>query len=193
GPPGGRPAAGPAGGGRGGLDRGDHAAGHEAGGPHRSPAPGQLGHLHQTPPVHHLHAPPGAGGHDLVGPGPVARVDHNLDPVTLHYSCLYPQPGLQKMISLIAEISRSTETNSRRAVGGRRRPRRAPSSPPTVAPAATSAAAPHETCANPRNTAAAVPLTIVTRMFLAPFTRCRVSSRNVPSMPMTRTPWAAPK
>jgi len=70
--------------GRGVLDQGQDAAGHEARGPDRRPAARHLAHLDHAPPVGDVHPAAGLGRDHLVGPGLLARVDHDLNPVTLH-------------------------------------------------------------------------------------------------------------
>jgi hypothetical protein len=66
------------------LDQGNHPAGHEASGPDRCAASGQLAHLDHPAPVDHFDPAPGAGGGNLVRLGHAARVDHYLDLVTPH-------------------------------------------------------------------------------------------------------------
>src|SRR6185312_12774137 len=69
---------------RGVLDEGDDPASHEAGGAHRCPRPGDLGHLHHPAHGADVDAPPGSRGAHLIGPGPVPGVDHDLDAVPFH-------------------------------------------------------------------------------------------------------------
>src|ERR1700733_6556714 len=73
-----------AGGVRGVLDERDDPAGHEPRGPHHRARPGDLVHLDHAAHGAHLDPPPGTGGADLVGSGPLPAVTHNLDAVTLH-------------------------------------------------------------------------------------------------------------
>src|SRR5262252_3884049 len=66
------------------LDEGDDPAGHEACRPHGRPGPGDLAHLDDSSAGADLHPAPGPRRRYLVGPGPVAGIDHYLYPVALH-------------------------------------------------------------------------------------------------------------
>src|SRR6185312_2713981 len=77
---------------RGVLDEGDDPVSHEAGGAHRRPRPGDLGHLHHPAHGADVDAPPGPRGAHLIGPGPVPGVDHDLDAVPFHGAPLPHEP-----------------------------------------------------------------------------------------------------
>src|SRR6516165_5344983 len=66
------------------LDEGDDPAGHEARRPHGCAGPGDLAHLDDPPAGADFHPAPGPRRRYLVGPGPVAGIDHDLHPVPLH-------------------------------------------------------------------------------------------------------------
>src|ERR1700728_5505917 len=66
------------------LDQGEDPAGHEPRGPDRRPGTGDLADLDHTAAVSDVHPAAGPGRGHLVDPGFAARVDHDLDPVSLH-------------------------------------------------------------------------------------------------------------
>src|SRR5699024_5231680 len=59
-------------------------AGHEPGGAHRSAVSSHLGDFDNASTGVDLYTPPVASGHDLVGADLVARIDHDLYPVSAH-------------------------------------------------------------------------------------------------------------
>src|SRR6266481_2072207 len=75
------------------LDHGDDPAGHEPRGPDRGAGPGHLADLDDAATVGDLHAAARPGRRQLIRPGALAGVDHDLDAITLHRRP--PSPGVK--------------------------------------------------------------------------------------------------
>jgi hypothetical protein len=79
------------------LDQGHHPARHEPGCPHRASCAGHLGDLDKPAPVSDLHPAPGLRGRYLIGAGSLTRIDHDLNPVTLHGDLPSFEPNFESL------------------------------------------------------------------------------------------------